>query len=467
MRIYKMKIKFIYRLFASHFTVLIITILLIFISLNVLLPKLFYEMKVQELLRTGNYLIQEKQWPKQNSHTHYSALEKSGHLRVSLIYRQSMYNNVMNRISPMFAIQENEWGYLNEGKTLSFQQEFHRFEIPLTLVIMPVERDVALILATPTTETEEVISNVRVIMGWVLFITLGIVILLSFGLSRSLQRRILVMRGMANKIAQGDYEQRLTISGNDEIADLAMDLNHMLERLEQAEKDVKQMEQLRSQFLADISHELKTPLTTIRGLIEALRSNLVKEEEKNRIHFLIETETLRLIRLVQSVMDLERIRSGQVKLHYQKQFLKPVLSMIIEQMKILADEKKIKLNLEVDEQIVLEADEDRIRQIVINLVKNAIQFTEQGEVTIKATQDDTFVYIYVSDTGTGLSEEQQRDIFERFYKVDSSRTVSDGEMGLGLTLVKQLVQAHNGHITVISEVDKGSLFTVQLPKKRE
>lgn len=461
-----MKIRYFHRLLGSHLTVLLIALLLMFASVNLLLPDLMYRIKVQELIRTGNFLVREElyggtgNFPGMHSIMH----SPEGGLFVKLLSRD---HNGAGRGpgmgGPIFQLKDEEWERIANGDILAFRHEMLRFGLPLTVVMLPVDRNTALALAAPVTETEATISDVRRMMGGVLIATLGVVFVVSLLLSRGLQRRVHEMRLMTRQIAEGDYRKRVRVKGNDEVAELAEDLNRMADRLERTQAELMRMDGLRSRFLADISHELKTPLTSIRGFIEALRNGLAGSGERERLYFLIEKETLRLIRLVQSVMELERIRSGQIRLQYRTFSLPDLLESVTDQMKILAEEKHLALILAPTGEIQLAADEDRVRQIVINLVKNAIQFTESGEVRVRTWKDETHAYVEVEDTGIGLTQEQQKEIFERFYKADPSRSVSEGEMGLGLTLAHQLAKAHGGDIYVRSEFGAGSVFMLALP----
>ncbi|HBI04842.1 MAG TPA: sensor histidine kinase [Paenibacillaceae bacterium] len=342
----------------------------------------------------------------------------------------------------------------------------NRFGLSVTVVVLPMEKDEALWLAAPVTETEETIKEAR----WVLFgsslTTLGLVLLLSWLLAEGLNRRIKTMRHLAQQVADGDFTKGVPVQGNDEIADLARDLNRMAEMLEEAKKEADRYDQARSRFLADISHELKTPLTSIRGLLEALRNHLVKGEDRERIYFLMEKETIRLIRLVQSVMELEKMRAGKMELKMEQFPFYPVLEDIVDQMNILAEEKDISLIIGGNPETLVYGNEDRLRQVAINLIKNALQFTNRGEIRITTWNEKGETWLTVADTGVGLTEDQSRDIFERFYKVDSSRATTTGEMGLGLSMVKQIVLSHGGEVRVESEPGKGSKFIIRLPLKK-
>lgn len=414
-------------------------------------PRFVYDMKVKDLQHFGNYLLTQPSWS-----------ESEPFLETTIRIKEVQKGE---SVAKGWNVTSKEWQQLNEGETLSFQRERRHFQTTMTVVIIPIKTNQALILSMPTTETDQWIKEIRFVLTVVFLLALMIVFLISYLLAKPMQTKIGSLQKATNDIADGKYDIRILISGSDELTDLALDINKMAEQLEKKEAELKRMVVLRSQFLADISHELKTPLTSIRGLVTALRQNIGNKKEQERSLFLIENETLRLIRLVHSVMDLEKIRSGEMELHMKQIELYPFLSDIVEQMEYSIDERKaLFLQLEVPKTLYVEADEDRLKQMMINLIRNAIQFTEKGTITVRGKEENDRMFLSVTDTGIGLTKEQQQDIFERFYKVDPSRTKKEGEVGIGLSVVKQLALAHHGDVQVESKVGEGSCFTIVLPK---
>lgn len=446
-----MKFKFFHRFLLSHFVVVLIVIFIVYTFIFFMTPRFVYDMKVKDLQHFGNYLLTQPSWS-----------ESEPFLETTIRIKEVQKGE---SVAKGWNVTSKEWQQLNEGETLSFQRERRHFQTTMTVVIVPIKTNQALILSMPTTETDQWIKEIRFVLTVVFLLALMIVFLISYLLAKPMQTKIGSLQKATNDIADGKYDIRILISGSDELTDLALDINKMAEQLEKKEAELKRMVVLRSQFLADISHELKTPLTSIRGLVTALRQNIGNKKEQERSLFLIENETLRLIRLVHSVMDLEKIRSGEMELHMKQIELYPFLSDIVEQMEYSIDERKaLFLQLEVPKTLYVEADEDRLKQMMINLIRNAIQFTEKGTITVRGKEENDRMFLSVTDTGIGLTKEQQQDIFERFYKVDPSRTKKEGEMGIGLSVVKQLALAHHGDVQVESKVGEGSCFTIVLPK---
>lgn len=462
---FRMRVKYIYRLFTSHLAVLLVTLVLLTVSFNLFLPNFMFYLKEQELTRVGLYVMEQNLYP-ESPRRHMGKGREKDRMNIQVIRRSSTSEERQALRPPGLTLDESEWNQLNGGNPLKLKHGMNRFGLSVTVVVLPIQKDEALWLSAPITETEVTIKQARGVLFGTSFVTLGLVILVSWLLAGSLNRRIKTMRYLAQLVADGDFKKRVPVQGNDEISDLAQDLNRMAEMLDKAKQEADRYDLARSRFLADISHELKTPLTSIRGLLEALRNHLVQEEERERIYFLMEKETLRLIRLVQSVMELEKMRAGKMKFKMAEFPFYPVLKDIVEQMNILAEEKNLSLILEGDPETMVYGNEDRLRQVAINLIKNALQFTDQGEIRVKTWNEKDKTWLTVVDTGVGLTEEQSRDIFERFYKVDASRATTTGEMGLGLSMVKQIVQSHGGEVWAESEPGKGSKFILKIPLKK-
>ena len=220
--------------------------------------------------------------------------------------------------------------------------------------------------------------------------------------------------------------------------------------------------------MADVSHELKTPLTTIRGMIEGLENNMIPASEQGRALHLAEQEAKRLIRLVNENLDYEKIRSNQIQLQIEKVRVEELYSIVKEQLYDLAKKKGNDIMIDVPSDMYVEADMDRFSQIVMNIVKNSMQFTENGVITLQAYEEAASAVLVLKDTGIGMDTKEVEHIWERFYKADISRTTNPyGEFGLGLSIVKQLVTLHDGTIDVQSIKGKGTVFTITLPKSKD
>jgi signal transduction histidine kinase len=338
---------------------------------------------------------------------------------------------------------------------------------PVTWVIFPDRKQTDLrawILFSPVEGINRAIRRIRVGLLLAAAVALVVALLISGWFTQGWARRIEALRRLASEIRQGRYHTRAEMkNGPLELMELTRDLNAMAERLAVWEKEIRQFELRRQQFVSDVSHELRTPLTSIRGWLEGLESSLVTEEERMRAVASMKRETMRLIRLINELLDLEKIRAGKIELKQEQIPIAEVLEIVAEQLGPVAEEKGLRLEIDAPRDLMVTADYDRLMQILINLVKNGLQFTERGWVRVTADKTDDGTRIRVEDTGIGMTEEQLARIWDRFFKADPSRSRQGGETGLGLAIVRQLVKAHGGRIWVDSTPEKGTCFTIWLP----
>jgi histidine kinase len=281
---------------------------------------------------------------------------------------------------------------------------------------------------------------------------------LSYLFSRSVVAPVLVMSHATQRIADGRYGERVQVIGNDELAQLAMRFNQMAQRLDQVEA-------MRRRLIGDVSHELRTPLTAIQGSMEGLMDGILpaNEETFQQIH----AEADRLNRLVDDLQELSRVEARAYQMDIRPVDISSIAQTVIKRLAPQAEAKHISLDLDLTSTLppVL-ADEDRAIQMLTNLTNNALQYTpEGGRVSISAKHINNEIQIAVRDTGVGIPDEHLPHIFDRFYRVDKSRSrQAGGGSGIGLTIARTLVEAHGGRIWVESEGEgTGSIFTFTLP----
>ncbi|MFB1050857.1 two-component system histidine kinase PnpS [Paraliobacillus sp. JSM ZJ581] len=231
--------------------------------------------------------------------------------------------------------------------------------------------------------------------------------------------------------------------------------------------DLKRLEQTRKDFVANVSHELKTPITSIKGFAETLldddSSDVMIQEKFLKI---IYKESDRLQALVHDLLELSKLEKEEMQLNYrQVQLTENIKQEIIPIIQHQADKKMIQFNVDLSEGLVIEGDLDRLKQIFINLLNNGINYTPKGgTVNFEVKEENTMIVIVVRDTGIGIPEDKLSRIFERFYRVDRDRSRNTGGTGLGLAIVKHIVEAHKGKIQVESKLDHGTTVTIELPK---
>ncbi|WP_150267150.1 two-component system histidine kinase PnpS [Paenibacillus tepidiphilus] len=238
--------------------------------------------------------------------------------------------------------------------------------------------------------------------------------------------------------------------------------------------EIRRLEKMRSEFVANVSHELKTPVAAVKGFAETLLGGGVTDEKTARSFLqIIYDENERLNRLIGDILDLSKIESKRVQLDCSPVHLIDFMKSVLETLSKVAEKKNISISIDVPDELFIEADEDKLRQILINLLSNAINYTHEGgnvRVSAKTSQkaDGTETVIFnVSDTGIGIPRKDLPRIFERFYRVDKARSRGSGGTGLGLSIVKHLVDMHHGSITVESDLGLGSSFIIELPVLQE
>ena len=244
----------------------------------------------------------------------------------------------------------------------------------------------------------------------------------------------------------------------------------LFREIEQKSRQLEVASQHKSQFLANMSHELRTPLNAILGYTELMQDGLYGDLPTKTKEVLdrVQKNGKHLLGLINDVLDLSKIEAGQLALSLDEYSMKDIVHSVVSATESLASAKQLPLKVAVAESMPIgRGDERRIAQVLLNLVGNAIKFTEEGEVRVAAGMSDGMLQVAVTDTGPGIPQEEQARIFEEFHQVDSSNTKKKAGTGLGLAIAKRIVELHGGRISVQSELGRGSTFTVDLPVKVE
>jgi signal transduction histidine kinase len=260
------------------------------------------------------------------------------------------------------------------------------------------------------------------------------------------------------KIAQGDFSIRLENEFEDhQIAgELANKVNKMAKQLDQ-------MENMRQEFISNVSHEIQSPLTSIRGFAQALENDQLSLEERHHYLDIIEEESTRLSRITEDLLRMASLESDKVKFEPKSYRLDNQIRSLILACEPQWMEKRLNMDISFEE-VSITADEDLLSQVWMNLLHNSIKFTPpNGQICVELHQQPDKIEFKIKDTGTGILEDDQVHIFERFYKADTSRTNSGGGSGLGLSIAKKIIEMHKGTIEVESKAGVGTTFTVSLP----
>ena len=389
-------------------------------------------------------------------------------------------NNAMtypsSSIDTKTALTEDELNHLKNGAAINLKEVQMNFTGEavdnLITVYYPIIKNGQykgyVALASPMSRIQTEVRELRNSMFIAFGAAIIIGIMMSFVFANYQTRRINKLRMATHKISEGDFDVKLPVESRDEFDDLIKDFNNMAHSLRESEREVERQENVRRQFMMDVAHEMRTPLTTMNGLLDGLKYNMVPESRRGRSLELISSETQRLIRLVNENLDYEKIRSNQIVLVQHRFAGIGAIQTVVEQMQELAKVKNNTLRYECDKDFSVYADYDRFVQILVNITKNANQFTDNGEIVVKAWNEGKKAIVEISDTGIGIDESEIKEIWERFYKADVSRkSTKYGESGLGLAIVKSLVTSHRGTISVKSEVNKGTTFRVVFPGEIE
>jgi len=297
-------------------------------------------------------------------------------------------------------------------------------------------------------------------------VSVVVAVMLSFILSQLIVNRLRLIQLVTRRVAGGDYTAAVNMHRHDEIGALAEDVNVMTKSLAEQEREIEEQEERRKEFMANASHEMRTPLTTISGIVEGLQYGVIPEDEKMHSYDLIKAEADRLTRLVKDNLDYERLRQNKVVLKKKEFDSVPVISNLIDQLAGKSDLAGDEIKLHAKTAVPVFADQDRFIQIIFNIVNNAIQFTENGLITIDAWREAGEAHFKISDTGIGMTEDQVNKIWERYYKADPSRT-KKGESGLGMAIIRQLIEVHDGQISVESQPGVGTSFHVIIPDEQK
>lgn len=264
----------------------------------------------------------------------------------------------------------------------------------------------------------------------------------------------------ARAITAQNLDQRIHHSGvDDELGRLVSTFNEMITRLKNSFDQIQQ-------FSIDVSHELRTPLTIMRGEIElGLRTKQTSDSYKE-ILISSHEEILRMIVIIENLLTIAKGDYGKISHAFQDVWLRPIMRELFEDSKFLAEQKKITVSLQQLDDTLVWGDPGRIRQMILNLIDNAIKYTpEHGAVELSLIREEGKALIKVKDSGIGIPKEEQQKVFDRFFRVDKARSREMGGSGLGLSIVKWIVDIHGGSISLESEMQKGSTFTIMLPLK--
>lgn len=339
-----------------------------------------------------------------------------------------------------------------------------RFNQPVLTVGIPMKIngniEGAIFMHAPITEMNRTLMNIFFLM----LLSIGVALMIGFVLisytSGKISRPLKEMSLASNRIAKGDFKAHVQEDDDDEIGDLAKSFNTMA-------KELGQLEDMRKEFVASVSHELRSPLTSIQGYIDGILDGTVSKNKVYDYLEIVQKETRRMSRLISELLDMTKMESGKFPLNKFEFDVNELIRVTVIKMERRINEKELSVKVDFDrERNIVVADRDKIEQVLTNIIDNAIKFTQRGgNIYISTEKHDGKICIMIKDSGIGVSKEDQEHIWDRFYKADKARS-GDSGAGLGLYIVKSIINAHNEEIWVESEHGKGTAFIFTLPLKK-
>lgn len=317
----------------------------------------------------------------------------------------------------------------------------------------------AVVLYAPVAGVNEASLKMRHIYIGAAFLGVIVSIALGLVLSRYITRSLREVSVAAGKIAEGDFDQRVDTKTEDEFGKLGQSINNMTRRLADSER-------MRKDFIANVSHELRSPLTSIQGFIDALLDGRHTDREESKKYLtIIQKETYRLSKLINDLLEISKFDSQGVQFNMEPFPLNTVINRAIVSLKPRLDEKNIIVKTAIPLDLPLcDGDEDRIEQVIHNLLSNAIHYSPvEGKILISGFLRENEIQVEVADNGPGIPAEELPKVWERFYRVDKDRSRRKGGTGLGLAIVREIIKKHGGRVIAESEQGEGAVFGFTLP----
>ncbi|GHI00803.1 two-component sensor histidine kinase [Neobacillus kokaensis] len=367
-----------------------------------------------------------------------------------------------NELAENNLITFDERQRLLAGKKVIFIREHPRFHQDILAVTIPLLEKKqlvgALFLYMPLADINEPFKSIRNVLAVSLVLLLSLVVWAGLKMTNRLIKPLKEMETISRKMSQGDFSKRIEVLQTDEVGNLAASFNTLASSLEE-------VDQKRREFLQNVSHELRTPLSYMKGYTEAILDGVAGDREAARRYVsIIHNETERMQRLVHDLLDLAQLEDDSYPMKDEPLPFAQLISEVAERFELSARQKEIQLVQNLDDEIIVNGDSDRLEQVVSNLLDNAIRYTPEGKpIRITLTKEGTFAVLMIQDSGPGISKKDLPKVVERFYRVDRARSRKEGGTGLGLAIVFQIIKKHNGELNIESEEGSSTTVIVKLP----
>ncbi len=461
-------------IFLSIITAIILTSFLVVRLRNDVETKISQRLKSNAILAGETFKENFRKGDTSDIRSRAKTLAAELHLRITVINKQgkvladtekdpALMENHGDRIEFIEAVEKGLGESTRLSGTLNFPMKYVAVRVADDNDIIGVVR-----IAVPLSEVRFELHPLyrAVILGAILAICIAAVI--AYFMASSISRPIKRMKSIAEKIAGGDFSEKASIKGKDEVVELAESLNTMANELQVKIERLNRMDRVRSDFVANVSHELKTPLTSIRGFVETLEDGAINDKT-NAARFLaiIKKHTQRLGNIIDDLLRLSELEAGG-RIEMAELDLKGLIDEVIMGFGHALSAKGQKLEVTATGNFMIIGDRGKLEQVFVNLIDNAIKYTRQdGQIKVNLAEADGFIMAAVEDNGIGISKEDVERVFERFYRVDKAHSREVGGTGLGLSIAKHIVLAHKGEICIDSELHKGTKVLVTLPKTQQ
>ncbi|UOQ84081.1 sensor histidine kinase [Gracilibacillus salinarum] len=350
---------------------------------------------------------------------------------------------------------------LLDGEKVVFIRKHPRFDQDILAVTLPLIEENklagAVFLYMPLTAIFEPFQSIRIILVALVTILLLVVLGLGIKMTNHIIQPVKEMEAISYEMAQGNFYKRMKVTKSDEIGHLAESFNVLASTLEE-------VDQKRREFLQNVSHELRTPLSYIRGYAEAFEDLADEPEQRKKYIQIINNEVNRLIRLVNDLLDLAQLEDESYPMKKEPLPYAQLIADVMERFEIVLNQKRVQIVSELEDDIVVLGDTDRLEQVVSNLLDNSIRYSPEGQaVKIILKKHGMNAQLMIKDVGPGIPEDELPQIMERFYRVNRARTRKDGGTGIGLSIVYQIVSKHQGNIKFESQPGEGTTVLVEIP----
>ena len=338
------------------------------------------------------------------------------------------------------------------------------------------------IMSTPVAGLKESVNISNKFLIYVAVIGFFITVIITFLITKMITSPILQLAEISNKMGKLDFTARYMGKRSDEIQTLGQNMNYMSDRLKKAisklqeanevlKEDIKRKEaidEMRKDFIANVSHELKTPIALIQGYAEGLNEGLCEDEESRKYYTeVIMDESEKMNKMVKQLLTLSSLESGNSILHKENFNMTSLTEGVLSSISILIGEKNVKVDFDTSRDVFLYADEFKIEEVVTNCISNAIHHVnDNGTIKIDVSEDESNVYFSVYNTGNQIPEKDLANVWEKFFKVDKAHSRSYGGSGIGLSIVKAIIEAHGGEVKVANKSD-GVEFGFKIPRMKE